>query len=169
MAVKNSELDIRIVRISEVQGKSHVNRWEMLRYGNSPTDISVDLTANVGEDMALDQITLRLEVIYTYMRSMVRRPLLKSAVEAVFEIPGLDRHVAFSPSRETLEIPPSLMTLMLGVAIGALRGMVAQKTVGTPIADRPLPLVNISWLVSRLMYGNTPSRRTIPLEAQVCV
>lgn len=141
----------------------------MLRYGNNPADISVDLKASVDEDMASDRLSLRLGVVYTYMRSMVRRPLLDYNVEAVFEIPALGEHVSFSPSRERLDIPPSLMTLMLSVAVGALRGMIAQKTVGTPLEDRPLPLVNITWLVSRLIYGDRPSARTIPLDGQVCV
>lgn len=74
-----SELDIRIVRISEVDGKHHIHRWEMLRYGNSPEEISVDLKACVEDDVASECLVLRLEALYTYMRSMVRRPLLDYA------------------------------------------------------------------------------------------
>ena len=87
----------------------------------------------------------------------------------VFEIPSLASHVDFSRSRDRVGIPPSLMAMMLNVAIGALRGMIAQKTVGTPIEDRPLPLVNVSQLVSRLIYGDRPPERVIPVDTQICV
>ena len=83
-----SEIDIRIARISEVAGKNHLHRWEMLRYGNNPEDIIIDMKARVEGDSASESLTLRLEVMYSYMRSMVRRPLLDYAVDVVFEIPG---------------------------------------------------------------------------------
>ena len=54
--------------------------------------------------------------------------------------------------------------VMYGVAIGALRGMLAQRLAGTMLEAYPLPLVNISELVSRHLYGNAPSQLTIPLE-----
>ena len=164
-----SELDIRIVRISEADCKHHIHRWEMLRYGNSPEEISVDLKSCVEDDVASECLVLRLEALYTYMRSMVRRSLLDYAVEVVFEIPSLASHVDFSRSRDRVGIPPSLMAMMLNVAIGALRGMIAQKTVGTPFEDRPLPLVNVSQLVSRLIYGDRPPERVIPVDTQICV
>lgn len=160
-----SEIDIRIARISEVAGKNHLHRWEMLRYGNNPEDIIIDMKARVEGDSASESLTLRLEVMYSYMRSMVRRPLLDYAVDVVFEIPS----IGFSSGRDRVDIPPSLMAMMLNVAIGALRGMIAQKTAGTPIEDRPLPLVNVSQLVSRLIYGDRPSSRTIPVDSQICV
>lgn len=164
-----SELDIRISRISEVAGKCHLHRWEMLRYGNLQDDIIVDLKARIEEDNASDSLVLRLEAFYSYMRSMVRRPLLDYAVEVVFEIPSVADYVGFTPARDRVAIPPSLMAMMLNVAIGALRGMIAQKTVGTPLEERPLPLVNVSQLVSRLIYGDRPSERTIPVSSQICV
>lgn len=164
-----SEIDIRIARISEVAGKTHLHRWEMLRYGNNPEDIIIDMKARVEGDSASESLTLRLEVMYSYMRSMVRRPLLDYAVDVVFEIPSIADYVGFSSVRDRVDIPPSLMAMMLNVAIGALRGMIAQKTAGTPIEDSPLPLVNVSQLVSRLIYGDRPSSRTIPVDSQICV
>lgn len=157
-------MDICIERVAEVPGECHISRWEMLRYGNRPEDIAVDLLARLEDDRVAEQLALKVGVAYTYMRSMVKRPLLRHTVEVVFAIPSIEDFVSFTPARDKIDISPSVISMMLGVAIGALRGMIAQKTTGTPLEGRPLPLVNISDLVSRLIYGDRPSRATIPLE-----
>lgn len=169
LLMRPSELDIRIVKIAELPGKCHINRWEMMRYSSNPEDISVDLHARLDTDSSSDVITLRLGAVYTYMRAMVKRPLLDYTVEAEFEIPGIENFINFSQNREVVDIPPSVMSLMLSVAVGALRGMIAQKTVGTTLEHRPLPLVNLSNLVSRLIYGSKPKEPTIPMGSSVIV
>ena len=109
-----------------------------------------------------------LTATYTYMRGMIKRPLLEYAVVAEFEIPEMSGYVKFTPSHETVSVPPSLMNLMLCVAVGALRGMIARKTSGTPLENHPLPLINISSLVSKLIYGERADNRVVPLEEPVC-
>lgn len=167
--MRHAELDIRIIKIAELPSRCHINRWEMMRYGSASADVSVDLHARLDTDTRADRLILRLGAVYTYMRSMVKRPLLDYTVEAEFEIPGLEEYVSFSPSRDKVDIPPAVMSLMLSVALGALRGMIAQKTVGTALEYRPLPLVNLSSLVSRLIYGSEPSKPTIPVSSSVVV
>lgn len=167
--MRHSELDIRIVKIAELPGKCHINRWEMMRYGSNAEDVSVDLHARLDTDARADRLTLRLGAVYTYMRSMVKRPLLDYTVEAEFEIPNLEEYVSFSTSRDKVDIPPAVMSLMLSVALGALRGMIAQKTIGTALEYRPLPLVNLSSLVSRLIYGSEPAKPVIPVSSSVVV
>ena len=102
------------------------------------------------------------------MRGMIRRPLLSYAAEAVFEIPGLAEYAMGIPSGDRVELPPAVMTLMLGVGIGAIRGLIAQRTAGTVLESRPLPLINVSGLVSRLIYGDVPAGHAIPFGAPVC-
>jgi len=100
---------------------------------------------------------------------MVRRPLLDFAVATEFEVDNFDRHFAHALDRDRMvDLPPSVLTLMLGVSIGALRGMIAQRTKGTPLESSPLPLINITSLVSRLIYADTADDYTHPLSAQIC-
>lgn len=139
-----------------------------MRYGNTPEDISVDLRARLEPDGASERLSLQVAVTYSYMRTMIKRPLLEHAVVAEFEIPGLADLLKMTPSREKIAIPPSLMNLMLSVTIGSLRGMIAKRTAGTALEKHPLPLINISSLVSRLIYGEWPHNRVIPLEEPVC-
>ncbi|MCF0213364.1 MAG: hypothetical protein HUK13_02785, partial [Muribaculaceae bacterium] len=46
-------------------------------------------------------------------------------------------------------LPPELLGTMMSVGIGALRGMVALKTVDTPLAAHPLPIYAVSDLIGR--------------------
>lgn len=154
--------------MAELPEHCRLNRWELLRYGGNPAEIAVNLRASLEQDSSKERLSLKVAVDYSYMRDMVKRPLLEYAVEADFEIPGLARYVRFSTSREKVAIPPSLMNLMLSVAVGSLRGMIARKTADTPLENHPLPLINISSLVSRLIYGEGTSDRVIPLEEPVC-
>lgn len=165
--MRHSELDIRILKITEVPGKCHLNRWELMRYAGNENEISVDLHARVDIDSKVDCLSLRLGTVYTYLRSMVKRPLLDFTIEAQFEIPSIDDFVSFNDDHDKVDLPPSLMSLVLSVALGALRGMIAQKTVGTALEYRPLPLVNLSSLVSRLIYGSRPKESTIPFDTQI--
>ena len=55
------------------------------------------------------------------------------------------------------------MTLMYSAAIGALRGMLALRVENTFLKDYPLPLINISELVSERIYGRKADLHTIPL------
>lgn len=161
-------MDIRIARVADLPDHCHLNRWELLRYGSNPENIAVDLRASLDRDVPRERLALVLTATYTYMRGMIKRPLLEYAVVAEFEIPGMSAYVEFSPSRETVSVPPSLMNLMLCVAVGALRGMIARKTSGTPLENHPLPLINISSLVSKLIYGERADNRVVPLEEPVC-
>lgn len=154
--------------MAEVSDRCHLYRWELLRIGNSPTDIDVRVHASLSEDHTDSRVTLHLEVTYSYMRTMIRRPLLQHAVDVEFEIPDISKVLVPVINGEKIAIPPSLVTMMLGIAVGALRGMIAQRTAGTALEKRPLPLINISSLVSRLIYGEPSGRRVIPLEEPVC-
>lgn len=92
----------------------------------------------------------------------MRHDILDYNIRVYFEIEPFDS--LRTDDGKDIALPPSLMTLMYGVAIGALRGMLAQRLAGTMLEAYPLPLVNISELVSRHLYGNAPSQLTIPLE-----
>lgn len=42
------------------------------------------------------------------------------------------------------------MTNMLGIAVGALRGIVSVRTTDTPLHRRPLPIIDLNVLMQRL-------------------
>lgn len=158
--VNNSEINIRISKVLELKERNSINRWEMMRCNGS--GISVSLQSRFEEVEGIHSVALTVGTRYFGTRSQMRHDILDYNIRVYFEIESFDS--LRTGSGNDISLPPSLMTLMYGVAIGALRGMLAQRLAGTMLEAYPLPLVNISELVSRHLYGNAPSQLTIPLE-----
>ncbi|MDE6528193.1 MAG: hypothetical protein K2L78_04025, partial [Muribaculaceae bacterium] len=53
--------------------------------------------------------------------------------------------------------------LMYSAAVGALRGMLALRVENTFLKNYPLPLINISALVSERLYGTKADPAVVPL------
>lgn len=158
--MKDIELNIRIAEVAELPG-SHVNRWEMMRYNGEK--LSLTLTSRFGVNTSGRQVELRIRAFYHYMRSMVTRPLADIGCVVTVDVDPFPLELADGRT----DLPPRLMTIMYGVAIGALRGMVSVRVSGTMLGGYPLPLVNISELVSRHLYGTPVPRVSFPLDELV--
>lgn len=169
IGVKDLQIDIQLTKVREVTQLTRLYRWEMLRLASDGSQIKVGLKAKVDLLPEKCAIKLLLTAYYTRVRGMVRRPLLDFAVETEFEVDDFNRHFADAFSGERMmDLPPSVLTMMLSVGIGALRGMIAQRTKGTPLESTPLPLINISSLVSRLIYTSPSDEFTRPFSTQIC-
>lgn len=130
-----------------------------MRYDGS--GISVSLESRFHARPARHCVSLVLGTRYYYTRSMMRHNLLDYNIEVFFDISPYS--ILAAEESGDIEVPPRLMALMYSVAVGALRGMLAQKTENTVLRDYPLPLVNISELVSRHIYGTPTPEHTVPL------
>lgn len=158
--MKDVELNIRIADVSELPD-SHVNRWELLRFNGE--NLAVTLTSRFGIDAETHQVELRVYALYRYMRGMVTRPLLDVGCAVRVELNPFP--IEFVVGDE--QLPPRLMTIMYGAAVGALRGMIAMRVTGTALSAYPLPLVNVSQLVSNHVYGSQAPRHSFPLDELV--
>ena len=96
--------------------------------------------------MKQNEANIRLSELHEVER------LLQYTVAAVFEFDNCEGHV--SVDGDSCLINTSTMLLMLSVTIGSLRGMLALRTAGTFLKSYPLPIINISELISRRAYGN---------------
>lgn len=156
--MKDQELNIRIAKIRELSDRNSINRWELMRYDGS--GITVTLQSGFHARPARHCVSLVIGTNYHYMRGQMRHNLLSFSIEVFFDIePFRDLD---ADETGDIELPPRIMTIMYGVAIGALRGILAQKLENTFLRDYPLPLVNISDLVSRHIYGTPPPDHTVP-------
>lgn len=157
--VKDIELNIRIAQVKELTSTNTVNRWELMRYDGSP--ITVALHSRFHADPARHSVALQLTVSYYYYRSMMRHNLVDYPIEVSFELEPF--HSLTTGTNGEIALPPRIMTMMYSVAIGALRGMLAQKAANTILRDYPLPIVNVSELVSRHIYGSPVPDNSVPL------
>lgn len=158
--MKDIELNIRIAEVAEIP-PSHLNRWELLRY--SGEKLTLTLTSQFGVNAADRQVQLRIRARYSYVRGMVMRPLASVGCSVTVDIDPFPAELAGANA----QLPPRLMTIMYSTAVGALRGMIAMRVAGTALSACPLPLVNISELVSNHLYGSPVPKVSFPLDELV--
>ena len=146
--MKQGEVNIRLIGINEVAGMSSFSRRAIRHYNGTPVDVSLSVRAE--PDLKDSMISLIVSVIYISTHNYLSEQMLRYTVKADFEIDRLDEHVSQFGADAT--ISTRLMTLMLSVTIGSLRGMLALRTASTALRNYPLPIFNVSEIVSRLHY-----------------
>ena len=137
-------MDLKLVSIEEVRDRSAIHRWELLRYDGSPIDIKI--VTGFEESDEKNVLSMLLGVRYTAMREDLRRPLLTYFIRVKAQVNDIVHKALVTDS--SVYLPPDLLATLMGVGIGALRGMVALKTVDTPLAEHPLPLYAVSDLIN---------------------
>lgn len=149
--MKEEQVNISLVSVSEVEGATAINRSALRRLGRKP--VSVDMNVRVVPDIKRNFISLVVSCTYIGVVSLVRTRLMVCSVICTFEIEDLDKHIV-SHGDEVVVASPLMMT-MLGIAVGSLRGIVSVRTASTPLRYRPLPIIDLNALMYRLHYGKT--------------
>ncbi|MEE1207094.1 MAG: hypothetical protein UHP27_02860 [Muribaculaceae bacterium] len=142
----DAEIEVSLIDIAEDAAQSLLNRRAIRRYRGSR--VSVNLHARLMPETPSDRLGISVTVDYRNEDDLFRTLLLSYTVTARFRIAHLSSAVTFDGS--SLAIPHHLLTLMLGTTVGALRGMLVLRTAGTPLADYPLPLLNVADLAASL-------------------
>ena len=148
ISVKASETSISLLTIRELPEASVINRKALRLLGPNP--VSVDLNFRVIPDLEQSTVSVIVTCSYTSIIEYIRTRLLVCPVLATFEVENLKEHVSISGSDAILG--SRLMMIVLGVAIGSLRGIIAVRSAGTRLEKYPLPLVDLSMLMHRLNY-----------------
>lgn len=151
--MEETEFKITLLDVGEVEGASVVNRRASLRAFGKP--VQVDMTVRVVPDLEKSTVSLVVTASYIAEGKIMRERLLTCSAFATFEIEELRKHIEVSG--EEVVVGARLMMMMLGIAVGALRGIIAVRIAGTPLYNRPLPIIDLTALMYRLHYGNAPS------------
>ena len=147
--MKETQVKVSLVSVSEVPGATVINRSALRRLGRET--VSVDMNVRVVPDLGRDMISLVVSCSYIAPIGMVRQRLLVSSVIATFEVEDLKDNIVMRGNG--VVVAGRLMMTMLGIAVGALRGIVSVHTQGTPLRHRPLPIIDLTALMARLNYG----------------
>ena len=150
--MKETEAEVRLVDIGELEGATAINRRAARRaVGKS---VHLDMSVRLVPEVERNMLSLVVKSSYVYAGEVYRERLMTCSVYANFEVKDLAAHI--KRHGENAVVDSQLMMLMLSVAVGALRGVVAVRTKGTLLESRPLPIINISALMYRLHYGEEP-------------
>lgn len=147
--MNESEFNITLIDVGEVEGASLINRRAALRAFGKP--VNVDMTVRVVPDLDKSTVSLVVTASYIAQHKVMRERLLTCSAFATFEIQDLRKHVEICGDNVT--VGAHLMMMMLGIAVGALRGIIAVRIAGTTLAKRPLPIIDLTALMYRLRYG----------------
>ena len=147
--MKQTDVSISLKSVREIRGASVVNRRAALRAAGQ-----VDMAVRVVPDIERSTVSLLVTASYIYAGPLRRERLMTCSALAAFEIENLMQHVEING--EDVVVASRVMMTMLGIAVGALRGIIAVRTAGTTLANRPLPIIDLTALMYRLHYGSAP-------------
>lgn len=143
--------------INEDKRLTRINRWEMARYDGS----EVEMTLTAAFDSAgHDRLAVTLGAKCRAIRGAIARPLMDYFIRVVFDVADAGERVMVTPN--AVYIPPRILGVIMGVGVGALRGMMAARTAGTRLAARPLPVFSLEKLLASMGGAQgVPSMPTI--------
>ena len=149
----DNSVNLSLLSCVEIEGATVINRRALRRLGASP--VTVDMNVRVLPDMERNLISLVVGCTYVAVIGLIRTHVFTCTSLTTFEIENLRQQV--EQRGEDQIIGGKLMMTMLGIAVGALRGMVAVRTSDTPLRHTPLPMIDLTSLMYRLHYGSRPS------------
>ncbi len=152
-SMKDTDVKITLQSIGEVRGASVINRRSAARAAGK--DVQVDMAVRVVPDLSHSTVSLVVTVSYISQSKYLRERLLTCSAFATFMIENLREYVVING--DDVIVGGNLMMTMLGIAVGALRGIVSVRIAGTPLSNRPLPIIDLTALMYRLSYGSAPS------------
>lgn len=150
--MEETEFNITLLSVGEVEGASVVNRRASLKAYGKP--VHVDMTVRVVPDLDKSTVSLVVTASYIVQGKVVRERVLTCSAFATFQIENLRQHVEING--EDIIVGGHLMMMMLGITVGALRGIISVRIAGTPLSNRPLPIIDLTALMYRLRYGSSP-------------
>ena len=133
--MEETEVNISLVSVSEVKGATAFNRRALRHLGHTP--LNVDLNVRAVPDIERSIISLVVSCSYIGVFDFIRTRVFTCAVVVNFEV-----------------VSGKVMSTMLGMAVGALRGVIAVRTADTPLRFRPLPIIDLTALMYRMQFAS---------------
>lgn len=144
--MRDKDIAMTLIDLGEVDGASAINRRALRRLTREA--ISVDMNVKVVPDIERSLLSVLVSCSYRAVIGLIRERLLVCTAVATFEVEGLASLIEENGQEKIMPTP--LMMNMLGIAVGALRGIVAVRTADTPLRRRPLPIIDLDTLMRRL-------------------
>lgn len=143
-------MQIRLVKIKELSYKNVTEQNDIQE------PVLVKLLLNVLPDVNRNIVELNVGVIYhTYSKE-----LLNYEIKSIFEIGEIDAVVQIKDY--SVSVAPELLSILVGVSIGSLRGMLVLRTEGSVFENYPLPIINVTELVASLQTETITQRSYFP-------
>lgn len=110
--------------------------------------IPVKFVVNIYPDVKRDYFKLITGVRYIRRRNFIGQELLFYRIAVVYKIEKLRDFVKLENSQVIVDT--RLLALLLSISIGSMRGMLALRTQNTVFKNYPLPLINVSEILTSM-------------------
>lgn len=90
-----------------------------------------------------EKVKVSAGVIYSYGEETI----CELVIGTVFMLAPFSEIVTIDEAKKTVSFQPNVIQTLLGAAVGILRGVLYEKTKGTPLAAFPIPLIPMPALV----------------------
>lgn len=155
----SADFDIRLIKVNEVNSKIRFNRWDILRYKGEP--INVNFQASIDPFINDNKLVLTLGVFYIGTVESRSITYLKYFISLEYDIPNILEHIEVNDY--SILLPPYMLTIMMSVGIGTLRGMLVKCLSNTKLKSYPLPILNITEIIHSLHLSHIPHKSSSPL------
>lgn len=132
-------MQIRLLKIEELSYRDKTKLGEDLQ-----EPVFVKLLLNILPDISRSIIELIVGVVY-HTNS---EDLLTYEIKSTFEIREMETVVCIRDY--SVSVAPELLSILVGVSIGTLRGMLVLKSTDSFFCNNPLPIINITELIASL-------------------
>ena len=126
-------MQIRLVKIEELSYRDKTKLGEALK-----EPVFVKLLLNILPDIGRNIIELIVGVVYH----------TNSEIKSTFEVGEMEAVVCVRDY--SVSVAPELLSILVGVSIGTLRGMLVLKSADSFFGNYPLPIINITELIASL-------------------
>lgn len=152
--MNNVTMEVRLVRIKEssfnLQADHKTEKILQVK------DLQVGININTIPFLLNNQIKLRITIDYHYIDNTILVEPLFYSMEIWFDVKDLANFV--EEKRENVLIKHELLSMLLGVSIGTIRGMMAHRCKNTVFENYPLPIINVTHLMANLQNNNHPEK-----------
>ena len=132
-------MQIRLLKIEELSYRDKTKLGEALQ-----EPVFVKLLLNILPDIGRNIIELIVGVVY-HTNS---EDLLAYEIKSTFEVGEMEAVVCVRDY--SVFVAPELLSILVGVSIGTLRGMLVLKSADSFFGNYPLPIINITELIASL-------------------
>lgn len=139
-------MEIRLVRIKE--NSFHLQTDHKTEKILRVKDLQVGININTIPFLLKNQIKFQITIDYHYIDNTILAEPLFYTMEIWFDVADLASFV--EEKENSVLIKHELLSMLLGVSIGTIRGMMAHRCRNTVFENYPLPIINVTHLMANL-------------------
>ena len=139
-------MQLRLDNIHELEYRYRATPRKMMKYKGEP--VHVNLSVSVYPDLHENLLELVTGVQYVVLEDGFPEELLTYKIALLYWVCNLSQYV--QAQHQKVSVSSELLSIMLGVGVGSLRGMLTLRTDKTVFSHFPLPIINISHVIATM-------------------